>query len=54
MDCENCRDIAKQLRSEQLNQLEIPGNVGRRGSTPWSAPTSRKSSCPGPGILGKT
>ena len=53
MDCDNCRDIAKQLRAEQVNQLEIPGSGGRRGSTPWSAPCSRKSSCPGPGFLGK-
>ena len=54
MDCENCRDIAKQLRTEQVNLLNIPGRGGRRGSTPWSAPCSRKSSCPGPEILGKT
>ena len=54
MDCDNCRSIAKQLRAEQVNQLDIPGRGGRRGSTPWSAPCSRKSSCPGPGILGKT
>ena len=53
MDCDNCRAIAKQLRIEEGNQLNIPGNGGRRGSTPWSAPCSRKSSCPGPGILGK-
>ena len=53
MDCDNCRAIAKQLRAEQLNQLELPSHGGRRGSTPWSAPCSRKSSCPGPGILGK-
>ena len=54
MDCDNCRAIAKQLRIEEGNQLNIPGNGGRRGSTPWSAPCSRKSSCPGPGILGIT
>ena len=53
MDCDNCRAIAKQLRAEEGNQLNIPGNGGRRGSTPWSAPCSRKSSSPGPGILGK-
>ena len=53
MDCDNCRAIAKQLRAEEGNQLNIPGNGGRRGSTPWSAPCSRKSSCPGPGLLGK-
>ena len=54
MNCENCRDIAKQLRTEQVNLLDIPGHGGRRGSTPWSAPCSRKSSCPGPEIIGKT
>ena len=53
MNCENCRDIAKQLRTEQVNLLDIPGHGGRRGSTPWSAPCSRKSSCPGPEIIGK-
>ena len=54
MDCDNCRSIAKQLRAEQVNQLDIPGNGGRRGSTPWSVPCSRKSSCSGTGILGKS
>ena len=51
MDCGNCRSIAKQLREEQNNRLDLPG---RRGSTPWSAPCSRKSSLsPGVGMRGK-
>ena len=53
MDCDNCRAIAKQLRVEQSCQLELPSHGGRRGSTPWSAPASRKGSCSGRGILGK-